>query len=73
MGGLDRHGVIVTGDQAEIEAHVEAVCQEAPDKFILAADCTVPGEIDWHNLRIAIDTAHRYSRGAHAAKPKINN
>ena len=34
------------------------VLTQAPQRFILAADCTVPSETSWENLKAAIDTAH---------------
>jgi len=34
---------------------------EAPECFILAANCTVPGDTPWDNLQAAIDVAHRGS------------
>ncbi|MBN1992437.1 MAG: hypothetical protein JW953_07005 [Anaerolineae bacterium] len=34
----------------------------APDKFILAADCTLPADVDWDNVKTAINTAHEYKR-----------
>jgi uroporphyrinogen decarboxylase len=60
MGGLDRHGMIVTGSQDEIVAMVEDVLEDAPDRFILGADCTLPSDIDWDNIRTAISTTHGY-------------
>ena len=60
MGGLDRHGAIVTGSQGEIKAMVQDVLQDAPERFILGADCTLPGDIDWDNIKTAIATAHGY-------------
>jgi len=60
MGGLERKGIIATGSQAEIKRTVENVLTQAPDKFILAADCTLPSDTDWENIRIAISTAHEY-------------
>jgi uroporphyrinogen decarboxylase len=60
MGGLDRHGIITSGDEAAIQARVEEVLHDAPDRFILGADCTLPGDIDWDNIRLAISTAHTY-------------
>lgn len=63
MGGLDRNGVIATGSEAQIRAEVEAVLREAPPRFILGADCTVPAETPWENLRTAIQTAHAWQRG----------
>lgn len=58
MGGMDRIGVITSGSQDETRKAAEAVLSEAPDQFILGADCTVPGDTGWDNIRAAIDTAH---------------
>ena len=62
MGGMDRHGMITTGNLPEIKAAVESVCEEAPAKFILGADCTLPGDIDWAKIKTAIDVAHQARR-----------
>ncbi len=62
MGGLDRNGVISTGNAVEIRRTVEDILESAPEKFILAADCTVPAETPWENLKTAIDTAHTYRK-----------
>ncbi|MBN1286340.1 MAG: hypothetical protein JXB47_13160 [Anaerolineae bacterium] len=62
MGGLDRKGIIVSGRAAEIEQAVEDVMRGAPDKFMLGADCTLPGDIDWDNIKTAIAAAHAYRR-----------
>ncbi len=62
MGGLDRHGALATGSEAEIGAEVEAVLRDAPARFILGADCTVPAETPWENLRTAIESAHAWRR-----------
>ncbi len=58
MGGLERKGVIATGSQAEVKREVERVLRQAPDKFFLAADCTLPNDVSWDNIRTAISTAH---------------
>jgi len=60
MGGLDRQGTIVTSSQGEIRAMVQDVLRDAPERFILGADCTLPGGIDWDNIKTAIATAHAY-------------
>jgi uroporphyrinogen decarboxylase len=60
MGGMDRHGAIASGSQADIRRAAEASLAVASERFILAADCTVHGDTPWENLQIAIDTAHRY-------------
>ncbi len=58
MGGLDRKGILANGTPAQIRQAVGAVIEQAPPRFILGADCTVPSEIPWENLRIAIEAAH---------------
>ncbi len=62
MGGLERKGVIATGNLAEIRQAVTDVLAQAPERFILAADCTVPGDTPWEHLKTAIDTAHEYRK-----------
>jgi uroporphyrinogen decarboxylase len=60
MGGLERLGVIATGSVDAIRQAAEGVLAEAPERFILAADCTIPGSTPWEHVRTAIDTAHHY-------------
>lgn len=60
MGGMERLGVIATGSSAEIRRAAQAVLAAAPEGFILGADCTVPADTPWENLRTAIETAHAY-------------
>jgi uroporphyrinogen decarboxylase len=62
MGGMERKGLIATGNLASIRAEAERVLAMAPDRFILAADCTVPSETPWENLRAAVDSAHQHRR-----------
>ncbi len=59
MGGLDRHGIIVSGGTGDIDKAVEQVLNEAPRPFVLGADCTLPNDIKWDNIRSAISAAHR--------------
>jgi uroporphyrinogen decarboxylase len=59
MGGLDRHGIIITGSEKEIQTEVKRICKNSPNKFILGADCTLPSNINWQNIRTAIHTAHQ--------------
>jgi uroporphyrinogen decarboxylase len=58
MGGLDRHGTIVTGSPDEIRRAVDDVIDAAPPRFVLGADCTLPGDIAWERIRTAIAAAH---------------
>jgi uroporphyrinogen decarboxylase len=60
LGGLDRLGVIATGTEDAVRAAVLDVLEDAPDRFMLGADCTVPSDTPWENLRAAIRTAHEY-------------
>jgi uroporphyrinogen decarboxylase len=60
MGGLERKGIIARGTAEQIRAAVEEACRLAPDRYILGADCTVPGDTPWSNLKLAIDVAHHY-------------
>jgi len=60
MGGLERKGVIGTGSNEQIRRAAEEVLRSAPDRFILGADCTVPGDARWEGLRTAIATAHAF-------------
>ncbi len=62
MGGMERRGVIATGRPEAIRQAAAGVLAEAPDRFILAADCTVPSATPWVNLKTAIDSAHQHRR-----------
>lgn len=62
MGGLERKGILATGTPAEARAAAEAVLAQAPAHFLLAADCTVPSETPWANLKAAIEVAHQFQR-----------
>ncbi len=62
MGGLDRHGILVKGTPAQVEAEIQRLVKSAPRQFIVGADCTVPEDTDWNRLRHAIAVAHRAGR-----------
>jgi uroporphyrinogen decarboxylase len=62
MGGMDRKGVLAAGSVPEIQQAVKTVLSRIPDKFILAADCTVASETPWLNLKTAIEVAHDYRK-----------
>ena len=63
MGGMERKGIIATGSATEIQRATQDILAQASERFILGADCTVPSETPWKNLKTAIDTAHAYVRG----------
>jgi len=62
MGGLERQGLIATGSPEAIRLNVEKLLAQVPARFILAADCTVPSETPWDNLKIAIAAAHQFRK-----------
>jgi uroporphyrinogen decarboxylase len=60
FGGLDRLGVIATGTVDEAKAAVDEVLKNAPQNFILGADCTIPSNTDVDKLRSIIDYTHTW-------------
>lgn len=60
MGGMDRKGIIVNGNKDQIEGVVKEVLKNAPEKLILGADCTLPDDVNWENIKTAISAAHSY-------------
>lgn len=62
MGGMERMGVLATGDSEAIWRAATGVLAQSPERFILAADCTVPSDTRWGNLKTAIETAHEYRK-----------
>ena len=58
MGGLDRLGVLYKGSEEEVRQEALRALGEKSSRFILGADCTVPGDTDWGKLRTAVRTAH---------------
>jgi uroporphyrinogen decarboxylase len=62
MGGMERLGTLATGTPEQVRAEAESVLQSAPERFMLAADCTVPADTSWDNLKAAVDAAHAFQR-----------
>lgn len=62
MGGLERKGIIANGTEAQIKHEVQEVISKASGSIFLGADCTVPSETNWDNLRFAITYAHNFER-----------
>jgi uroporphyrinogen decarboxylase len=58
MGGMDRHGAIAGPSEAEIRVAAASVLADAPARFILGADCTLPPDTPWGSVQAAIDVAH---------------
>ena len=56
--------LVAHGTPEQIRQAVDAVIAAAPPRFILGADCTVPAETPWDNLKAAIDAAHAHTPSA---------
>ncbi len=65
LGGLDdRAGVLVDGTAQEIEKEVYGILDRmGTRKFLLGADCTLPTEIPYANIRAAVEAAQKYTAG----------
>jgi uroporphyrinogen decarboxylase len=61
MGGLDRHGVITSGTADDIGRAVTEALHAASAPFVLGADCTLPSDTPWDNIRAAVTAAHAFS------------
>ncbi|GAA0182427.1 uroporphyrinogen decarboxylase family protein [Clostridium sediminicola] len=57
MGGLrNRAGVLVDGTNEEIEQEVKSIIDSfGKEKFILGADCTLPTEISYKRVNVAVE------------------
>jgi uroporphyrinogen decarboxylase len=62
MGGLERKGTIATGSLKAVRKAATDILAEAPERFMLAADCTVPSETPWNHLKAAIEVAHKHGK-----------
>lgn len=59
MGGIERKGVIASGTPQDVAGLVTGLLEHAPARYFLGADCTLPNDVNWENIRTAIDVAHR--------------
>lgn len=60
MGGMDRHGIIGSGTAEEAGKAATKVLNAASAPFVLGADCTLPSDIQWDNIRAAVAAAHAF-------------
>lgn len=58
MGGIERLGTIASGTPDQVKTLAGEVLAAAPQRFILAADCTLPPGVNWDNIKTAIAAAH---------------
>jgi len=58
MGGMDQRGAIVSGTPQEIATEAQAaVAEVGARRFMLGAGCTLPNDISWDNIRLAVQAA----------------
>ncbi|OCA88332.1 hypothetical protein A8F94_08275 [Bacillus sp. FJAT-27225] len=62
LGGLDdRSGVLVNGTQEEIEQAVfKTLDKIGTRRFILGADCTLPTELSYEQIKLAVEATCKY-------------
>lgn len=60
FGGLDHHGVLINGTIEEAKAQIDKILENAPQNFILGANCTVPNDTDYGRLRELVDYVHTW-------------
>lgn len=58
FGGMEKRGPISKENENDLKASVREVLEKAPEQFILGAECALLGEIDWKQVRLAVDIAH---------------
>lgn len=58
MGGMEKRGPITSGNVDQLEETARAVLRQAPDRFVLGAECALLGEVDWKKVRKVVDLAH---------------
>lgn len=58
FGGMEKKGTICTSNAELLLTNVQEVIQNAPEKFILGAECALPCSNNWSQIRKAVDLAH---------------
>lgn len=61
MGGMNRLGATLNGSEEQVRAEVQAQLNNASERFILGASCTIPAGDNWKNISAAIQTAHEFA------------
>jgi len=60
MGSMDRHGIIGSSTAEEVGKAATEALNAASAPFVLGADCTLPSDIQWDNIRAAVAAAHAF-------------
>ena len=58
FGGLEKRGAISKDEPGALRTEVKNVLHSAPEGFVLGAECALLGNIDWKQVRLAVDIAH---------------
>jgi uroporphyrinogen decarboxylase len=59
FGGLEKRGAISRANPSDLKEEVKEVCKTAPEGFVLGAECALLGDLDWKQIRLAVDLAHQ--------------
>jgi uroporphyrinogen decarboxylase len=59
IGGMDQRGPLVNGPAEAIKAEAHAILNAiGKRRFLLGAGCTLPNDVSWDNLKLAIEHCH---------------
>jgi len=58
FGGMEKRGPISQNTPEALSQEVRKVLTNAPEQFILGAECALLGTIDWKQVRKVVDMAH---------------
>jgi uroporphyrinogen decarboxylase len=59
IGGMDQRGPLVTGPAEPIKAEVRTALATMGKKHVLlGAGCTLPNDVSWDNIRLAVEACH---------------
>lgn len=58
FGGMEKRGPISQNSSEVLTKEVQRVLKNAPEQFILGAECALLGNIDWKQVRKVVDMAH---------------
>ena len=63
FGGLEKRGPISKDSQSSLVHTVNSVLNQAPEEFILGAECQLLGDINWNLVRDGVDPANSGKEG----------
>jgi uroporphyrinogen decarboxylase len=61
FGGMEKKGPISKDNQQDLKEAVANTLKNAPQQFVLGAECALQGKVDWKQVRLAVDLAHNPS------------